>query len=232
MFDILLESRKPRERVMLSRGSIGSLATHGAIVAVLAATASGGALYLSGPIERAIFLAPLRQEASKPIAERLSFLPGSDGIAFDEGVQGAAIADALLTSGGRGGGTLRAGEGTNRTGFNNLEIAEVAAPAFTEIQVDSIAERDPSSAAPAYPAKLLAAGVQGLTIVQFIVDSTGHVDLRSFREVHASHPLFTVAVYDALPGMKYRPGSIGGRPVRQLVQQEFIFRILPPKPAM
>lgn len=236
MFDVLLESRPRRENLALSKGSIGSLATHAAFVGLLAATAGGGALYLAGPIERAIFLAPLKREASKPAVEQVAYLAGGDGRAIIEGIEGLGSSDAILARGGRGAGNLRAGEGENQFALNEIPAPAVdVSPAFTEVQVDSIAERDPSSDAPAYPQRLLEAGVQGLTIVQFVVDSTGLLDLRSFREMHASHPLFTVSVYDALPRMRYKPATIGGRPVRQLVQQEFIFRIqapsAPPKPA-
>lgn len=234
MFDILLESRRPPDRMVLSKGSITSLTTHALIVAVVAATAGSGAMYLTGPIERAIFLAPLERSPSTPVEEHLAYAGSGDGRGRLEGVDGATSADALLTRGGRGSGLADLGDGESLRSHDSTEAIGNIPPAFTEFDVESVAERDPTSAAPPYPGALLRQNIEGSTLVQFVVDSMGGVDMRTFREVKASHPLFTLAVYSALPRMHYRPASIGGRPVRQLVQQEFKFRIVSPttKPVM
>ena len=99
---------------------------------------------------------------------------------------------------------------------------------FSEIEVDSAAVRDPESAGPAYPPKLLAAKLEGAASVQFVVDSTGHVDIRTLVIMESTHPDFTQAVRDVLPRMKYQPARMGRRPVAQLVEQKFSFRIAPP----
>ncbi|MDQ6611103.1 MAG: energy transducer TonB, partial [Gemmatimonadota bacterium] len=100
--------------------------------------------------------------------------------------------------------------------------------AFSEIEVDSGAVRDPSSEGPVYPQKLLQAHVEGTTVVQFVVDSLGHVDQSSIKVLESSHPAFTEAVRDVLPRMKYQPAKIGRRPVAQTVEQRFGFRIAQP----
>ncbi|MEK6612402.1 MAG: energy transducer TonB [Gemmatimonadota bacterium] len=111
-----------------------------------------------------------------------------------------------------------------------LPLAEAASAqnAFTLMDLDSAAVRDPESAAPLYPALLQAQGIEGMAIVRFVVDSTGRADLSSFRLIESSHPLFAAAVRDALPRMKFRAAIIGSRKVRQLVEQPFIFRIVRP----
>lgn len=111
-----------------------------------------------------------------------------------------------------------------------LPLAEAASAqnAFTLLDLDSAAVRDPESAAPAYPPLLQMRGVEGMAIVRFVVDSTGRADLASFRLIETSHPLFAAAVRDALPRMKFHAATIGSRKVRQLVEQPFIFRILRP----
>lgn len=99
---------------------------------------------------------------------------------------------------------------------------------FTEIQVDSTASRYPWSAAPQYPARLLREHVEGMVRVQYVVDTTGLADTTSFRVLLASDSDFAVAVRAALPYMRFAPAKIGALPVRQLVQQDFTFRIVAP----
>jgi TonB family protein len=103
--------------------------------------------------------------------------------------------------------------------------------AFTILQVDSAAERDPTSAAPAYPATMLAKGAQGSVSTQYVVDTTGFADSASLRILAATHPDFADAVRAALPRMHFTPARIGERKVRQLVEQEFTFRITKPDTA-
>lgn len=113
-----------------------------------------------------------------------------------------------------------------------VAVEEVHAPeppkTFSEIEVDSAATRDPDSAGPVYPVKLLALKVEGTTLVQFVVDSTGRVVVSSVIVLESTHPEFTQAVRDALPDMKYQPARLGKRTVAQLVEQRFGFRIQPP----
>jgi len=83
---------------------------------------------------------------------------------------------------------------------------------------------------PAYPEELLRAGIQGTVLAQFVIDSTGHPDMRTFRALEGprrppAHPLFVAAVREALPYMRYVPGTRDGKRARQLVQQPFAFGI-------
>ncbi len=98
----------------------------------------------------------------------------------------------------------------------------------SELEVDSTVERTAESAAPAYPADLLAQNVEGEVRVQFVVDTSGRVDPASFRIVASSHYAFADAVRVALPGMKFRPAKMRERAVPQLVEQPFSFRIAKP----
>jgi TonB family protein len=99
---------------------------------------------------------------------------------------------------------------------------------LTELEVDSMVRRDPESAPPEYPPDLLSRNIEGSAFVLYIVDSTGRVDLSSYRVVRASHPGFAAAVQRALAHMKFSPAVLDGQAVRQLVQQNFAFRIRPP----
>jgi TonB family protein len=97
--------------------------------------------------------------------------------------------------------------------------------ALTELEVDSAVVRDPSSAAPEYPAQLLQKGVEGSAAVLYVVDTIGVVDTMTYQVMAATHSDFAVAVRRALPAMRFRPALQGGHHVRQLVQQTFRFRI-------
>ena len=83
----------------------------------------------------------------------------------------------------------------------------------------------PGSSQPRYPDILRSAGVEGEVLAQFVVDTTGRAEAGSFKVLKSSHDLFVTAVKNALPGMRFIPAEVGGRKVRQLVQQPFTFAI-------
>jgi TonB family protein len=99
--------------------------------------------------------------------------------------------------------------------------------AFSVLEVDSAVTRHPWSAAPAYPAEMLKKKVEGTVFVRYVVDSSGFADASSFEVLRSTHDEFTTAVRSALPDMRFNPARIGRRRVRQLVEQEFSFRITP-----
>ena len=94
-----------------------------------------------------------------------------------------------------------------------------------EFQVEKPVMQAPGSAQPRYPDILKSAGVEGEVLAQFVVDTTGRAEAGSFKVLKASHELFAAAVKNALPNMKFLPAEVGGRKVRQLVQQPFVFAI-------
>jgi hypothetical protein len=96
---------------------------------------------------------------------------------------------------------------------------------FTILDVDTAVVRSSNSAAPAYPLKLLQAHVMGSVAAQYVVDTTGFADTASFTVISATNPEFVTAVRDALPYMRFQPAKIGKLKVRQLVEQQFSFRI-------
>ena len=96
---------------------------------------------------------------------------------------------------------------------------------FSILDVDTAVVRSSTSAAPAYPLKLLAAHVMGSVAAQYVVDITGFADTSSFKVIRSTNPEFVTAVREALPYMRFRPAKIGPLRVRQLVEQLFTFRI-------
>jgi TonB family protein len=99
--------------------------------------------------------------------------------------------------------------------------------AFSVLDVDSAVSRHPWSAAPAYPPEMLKRKQEGSVFVRYVVDTSGFADVASFEVLRSTHADFTAAVRSALPDMRFNPARIGRRRVRQLVEQEFSFRITP-----
>lgn len=108
--------------------------------------------------------------------------------------------------------------------FHQAEYAiEVHANApFIDTQVDTAAAPR-GVAPPRYPVRLLDARVAGHAVVQYVVGADGRVERGNVRLVEATDPAFAAAIPDALRRARYRPASIGGRPVRQLVQERYEF---------
>lgn len=94
---------------------------------------------------------------------------------------------------------------------------------YFEFQVEHPVQQLEASCVPLYPDSLRAARTKGQVLAQFVVDTAGRPEERTFKAIRSSHAAFTTAVRDALPCMGYTPATIKGRRVRQIVQQPFIF---------
>jgi len=169
---------------------------------------------------------PDRRPSSENIVEHLQYL--------DVGTQAPVSAerqDGTVTS--------RAGVAAkSKVGGNAGSELQSQAPSLAHESTDSVysildveesATRAEGSAAPAYPPELMKEGKEGGVFIRFVVDSSGHADSTTIEIVRASHPLFALAVRQAVPQMMFSPASMGGRHVRQAVEQNFEFRIAPPE---
>jgi protein TonB len=96
---------------------------------------------------------------------------------------------------------------------------------FFEFQVEKQVQQIPGSGNLRYPDMLRSANVEGEVLAQFVVDTTGHYESGTFKVLKSSHDLFTAAVKNALPTMRFYPAEVGGRKVKQLVQQPFTFSL-------
>jgi hypothetical protein len=107
------------------------------------------------------------------------------------------------------------------------EIPATSGPdsVYSILEVDTAVVRSANSAAPAYPLKLLNAHIMGSVSARYVVDTTGFADTSSFNVLSATNPEFVTAVKEALPYMRFQPAKIGGMKVRQLVEQQFSFKI-------
>jgi protein TonB len=96
---------------------------------------------------------------------------------------------------------------------------------YFEFQVEKPVVPAPGSISPRYPDMLRQAGVEGEVLAQFVVDTTGRAEAGSLKILKSSHDMFVQSVKNALPQMKFIPAEVGGRKVKQLVQQPFTFSI-------
>lgn len=90
---------------------------------------------------------------------------------------------------------------------------------------DRVAQQIPGTGNIRYPDELRKANVEGEVIAQFVVDTNGHYLGGSFKAIKSSDPLFTDAVRNALPMMRFTPAVVKGKAVRQLLQQPFTFSL-------
>src|SRR3954470_20889870 len=103
--------------------------------------------------------------------------------------------------------------------------APVGDQPYFEFQVEKQVAQIPGSGNLRYPDMLRSANVEGEVLAQFVVDTTGRYESGTFKVLKSSHEQFTAAVKNALPQMKFYPAEVGGRKVKQLVQQPFTFSV-------
>jgi TonB family protein len=229
MFEVLLESRhvRPPRPVV---ATVFSTAFHAGLVALVL----GGATVAATSDEMnplwdklARFLAPPNREGGA-IAEKVSFVSvqeagsvrGTPGGAPVETTEEKSNRDPVIPQ--------QIAPAVELSDMMKLQVAAEALGSFTEIQVDSAAERDPLSAGPAYPKAMLEKQIEGSALMRFVIDSTGLIDLKTIAIQKATHPDFAKAVEDVMPRMHFRPALMGSKAVRQLVEQEFKFQIKAP----
>jgi TonB family protein len=197
-------------------------------------------------ISAAVYGTGVRARAiEEAIAQRIFYLPPPDrrpsSDNFVEHLQYLDVGSLTPVTNERQDGLVvaRAGEAEKaRLGGNAGKEAETQAPAtamesrdsvYSILDVEESATRAEGSAAPAYPLELMKEGKEGGVFIRFVVDSTGRADSSTIEVVRATHPLFALAVRQAVPQMMFSPASMGGRHVRQAVEQNFEFRIAPPE---
>jgi periplasmic protein TonB len=96
---------------------------------------------------------------------------------------------------------------------------------YFDFQVEKPAEMLPDQPKPKYPSVLESSGIAGEVQAQFVVGQDGKADMDTFKTLKSSNELFTQAVKNVLARMRFSPAMIGGKPVKQLVQQSFQFAV-------
>lgn len=226
MMTVLLESRAARGP-RRTRWAVLSITLHAAVIAaaiVVTMQATGDATEIMEPPEAPIFIpmppeprarsdatgAPRQTAAPRPIVP--ISVPSIPTFEPSMPFSAAPLTERQIFGGGLPAAPVqRAGEAGN--GVHTTGTVERVASALA------------GNGQPAYPGALRRANVEGEVLVRFVVDSTGRVEPGSISVVQATHPAFADAVRDWLPLTRYAPAEIGGRRVRQMVQQTIGFTL-------
>jgi protein TonB len=96
---------------------------------------------------------------------------------------------------------------------------------YYSFQVEKQTQPVSGNPTPTYPSMLESARVEGEVLVQFVVDTTGHVDMSQFKVLKATNDLFIDAVKRVLPKWRFYPAETGGHKVKQLVQMPLTFKV-------
>jgi hypothetical protein len=213
--------------------------------ALVAASAVVSAVVHTGVIAAWIWVTlPADGLPTNSVSNRVYYIPPPDRVVGNRPVREAVhYVDLAGRGAGSGDGERQTGDappviGDERIGRAPTEPTPMATPTdttapapgtqdsiFSVLDVDTAVTRSSNSAAPAYPLKLLAAHIMGYVNAQYVVDTTGFADVGTFTVLTSTNPEFIDAVRDALPYMRFKPAKIGPLKVRQLVQQQFSFKI-------
>jgi protein TonB len=215
MFTTLIEStphKKPNGGAPLVSALFHSALIAGAIYATASGAASKAVATAGTQAQKVLWVKPSAQPQSAPapkpkVKPRPVVAPTKVPTAtprFDPNAQPTPEPDASPATNLAAGGAPGA--------FNSFEV---------DVEVVAIA----GTIRPQYPEMLRSAGTEGQVIAQFVVNEKGRADPETFRVLSSTHPLFTGAVNRALPQMRFKPATIRGKPVSQLVQQLFVFKI-------
>jgi protein TonB len=96
--------------------------------------------------------------------------------------------------------------------------------AAAEVDDPAVAVHQPP---PRYPPALRLAGIEGRVLVEFVIDTTGHLERASFRILERAHQGFEASALETLERSVFKPARMGGRAVRQRTLQSIAFRIRP-----
>lgn len=222
----LLESH--RGILQTAECTLASLATHAGLIVLVVVTTAGGRQLPSDEREARVFflLPPDRVDVRARQTDVLQWgRPGGD------------LMDGRLLRPSEGPrfrveayGARARGERSGARGELPFGPVPYLRPdtVFSVLEVDEMVERYDGSAAPAYPPDLLAMGAEGSVRALYVVDTTGWVDTSTIEVLSSDDERFTESVRTALGAMRFRPAKRAGKPVRQLVEQKFHFRIGPP----
>lgn len=235
MLHELPESRRRRRRS--TRGLVTSVVLHGGlIVLVVAGTARGTPAPEPPPDERIVYQAPppppdaprapdqprestTPARPDQPTTPALPQLPAPIDVPSEIPAPGPPTLPPDYFERRALGAPSETASGGSRSG-GDAPADGVWASHLVERAVEPL-----RGAAPRYPETLRGAGVEGTVVAEFVVDTTGRVEAASVRFAERAHPLFEAAVRQALGGMRFRPAEAGGRTVRQLVRQPFVFAL-------
>lgn len=226
MFELLTNSRRASP-LSMTPGVAASAFLHAAIIGVIVfeqVRHPEAAVEWTEAVDGLTYIAPPNKNSA---ASRVVVRYEAGGGASGDLVANSEKGDLRASGEGSGEAAVASASGGDDPEAVAPETDDPFEDSFSSVEVETAAERDPASAAPAYPPNLMSEGVEGYAAMRFVVDTTGRVDPASIRVLDTTHPEFAVAVRQAMPGMIFTPARLGDRPVRQLAEQLFRFQIIP-----
>jgi protein TonB len=232
MFNQLLESKAKRQG--LAGGTVFSIILHTFLIAgAVYATATAG-VKEEKKAEKIQFV-EMKKEPPKevikeaPPPEKVVVAPPPKGfqvlrapVKIDIKIPEIDLSKAVTNEADFSGKGVKGGVGTGVVGGTGPVNTDQT---YFEFQVERPASMLDDSPKPKYPAVLESSGIAGEVQAQFVVSSNGKADMDSFKVLKSTNELFTQAVKNVLPRMRFSPAQIGGKPVNQLVQQSFQFAV-------
>ena len=232
MFNQLLESKAKRQG--LAGGTIFSIGLHTVLIAgAVYATATAG-VKEEKKAEKIQFV-EMKKEPPKevvkeaPPPEKVVVAPPPKGfqvlrapVKIDIKIPEIDLSKAVTNEADFSGKGVKGGVGTGVVGGTGPVTTDQT---YFEFQVERPASMLDDSPKPKYPAVLESSGIAGEVQAQFVVSANGKADMDSFKVLKSTNELFTQAVKNVLPRMRFSPAQIGGKPVNQLVQQSFQFAV-------
>jgi protein TonB len=236
MFNNLLESKPKKEK--RGGGTMASIVLHSILVGLAVYATANAAIKNEKPRQEKIDFVETPKDEPPPPKDEPPPPPPPDVVAAPPPPKGFQVLTAPVdipdvipdidlskkvtdendfSGKGVAGGTSKGVEG-------GKAVVQSDQPYF-EFQVEKPVVPAPGSTSPRYPDMLRQAGVEGEVLAQFVVDTTGKAEPGSLKILKSSHDLFIQSVKNALPQMKFIPAEVGGRKVKQLVQQPFSFSI-------
>ena len=231
MFNNLLESKAVKQKT--TGGSVASFVLHGLLIwGAVVATANAGQKLKEAKDQLVNFVEVKKDEPKPdkpPPPKDVVLAPVVKGfqvltapINIPDVIPEIDLSRSVTNEGDFSGKGVAGGRGNGIVGGI---VPTDQSQTYFEFQVEKPVVQAPGSSTPRYPEILKSAGVEGEVLAQFVVDTTGRAENGSFKVLKTSHELFALAVKNALPGMRFLPAEVGGKKVKQLVQQPFVFAI-------
>ena len=232
MFNQLIESKAKKQR--MAGGTVFSVVLHTVLIGgAVYATAAAGNKDEKTKAEKIQFVEMKKEpvpekKAPEPPKEVVVKPPPPKGfqvlrapVKIDIKIPEIDLSKAITNESDFSGKGVKGGTGSGVVGGTG----PVTNQTYFEFQVEKPAEMLPESPKPKYPSVLESSGIAGEVQAQFVVNTQGKADLDQFKVLKSTNELFTQAVKNVLPRMRFSPAMIGGKPVNQLVQQSFQFAV-------
>ncbi len=238
MFNNLLESKAKKQRS--TAGTVTSVILHGILLSAAVYATANAVVEAEKPKEEKVEFVEMKKDEPPPPKNEPPPPPPPDVVAAPPPPKGfqvltapveipdiipkvdlskKVIDEADFSGKGVAGGTAK--------GDPNVKTAPIVSDnqTYFEFQVEKQAASIPGSMSLRYPSVLQSQNVEGKVIAQFVVDTTGRVEMSSWKVLETSNELFSQAAKDAVRGAKFYPAEVGGRKVRQLVQLPLAFTL-------